>query len=306
VRSKKLLSTLVILALLQPSISIAATPKKITTCANKKTGVIRLATKCAKTETKLTWNQSGPVGPKGATIHNGPTLPNTPEDQTPIGDYFLVTSTMTLYGPKTDKGWPEKGFTLQGPAGSGGSGPQGPKGDTGSIGPKGDPGAAGGVGFAPQWGYFWDQSDIQQTSNDTPLPISCSEKSASNVGVTLETNGSTLSKIKVAIAGTYNIQFSSQLHNDFNGAVTISIWLKKNGIDIPWSNTEFEIPKKDATGKRVASWNFFVPMNTTDYVELYWKVEATSYTGGVYIDSTPAGTNVPAIPGTILTVNQVG
>lgn len=40
-------------------------------CVNNKTGALRIATSCTKSETAISWNQTGPVGPQG------PPGPNT-------------------------------------------------------------------------------------------------------------------------------------------------------------------------------------------------------------------------------------
>jgi len=46
---------------------------------------------------------SGPQGGRGTGILNGTTAPNN--DIGIIGDFFLNTTNMNLYGPKTDLGW---------------------------------------------------------------------------------------------------------------------------------------------------------------------------------------------------------
>jgi len=47
----------------------ASKTKTITVCADKKTGILHLHNrgKCARGQTKVTWNQQGPQGPQGAT-----------------------------------------------------------------------------------------------------------------------------------------------------------------------------------------------------------------------------------------------
>lgn len=52
-----------------------------------------------------------------------------------VGDLYLNTDDYTVYGPKTDEGWPTTGKSLVGPAGP--AGPPGPKGDAGPVGPPG-------------------------------------------------------------------------------------------------------------------------------------------------------------------------
>jgi hypothetical protein len=46
---------------------------------------------------------SGPQGARGTGILNGTTAPNNTIGMT--GDFFLNTTNMNLYGPKTDSGW---------------------------------------------------------------------------------------------------------------------------------------------------------------------------------------------------------
>jgi hypothetical protein len=56
--------------------AIAATSvKTITVCADKKTGVLHLGTRCGRGQRKLSWNQHGPAGPAGQTGATGPAGP---------------------------------------------------------------------------------------------------------------------------------------------------------------------------------------------------------------------------------------
>jgi hypothetical protein len=55
-------------------LAVAATPSspaKIRACANKKTGALRLASKCRHSERSVSWNQIGPQGPQGLRGLNG-------------------------------------------------------------------------------------------------------------------------------------------------------------------------------------------------------------------------------------------
>jgi hypothetical protein len=53
-------------------LAVAATSSGpvIRACANKKTGALRLASRCHRKERRVSWNQTGPAGPQGA---RGPT-----------------------------------------------------------------------------------------------------------------------------------------------------------------------------------------------------------------------------------------
>ena len=94
----------------------ASQSSQISGCVNKKTGALRVASKCTSLEKPISWNIQGPqgdVGPQG------------------------------LAGPQGEKG--DAGDT--GPQGETGSaGPQGEKGDTGPKGEKGDTGPQGPAG----------------------------------------------------------------------------------------------------------------------------------------------------------------
>jgi hypothetical protein len=60
----------------------------------------------------------GPQGPSGKTILNGTAAPTSSDGSD--GDFYLRTSTSTLYGPKAGGIWPS-GVSLVGPAGADGS-----------------------------------------------------------------------------------------------------------------------------------------------------------------------------------------
>ena len=77
--------------------------------------------------------------------------------------------------------------------------------------------------------------------------------------------------------------------------------LSKNGQPLDNTNTTVSLDKKQT--RYVAAWNFMVPMNANDYVELMWF----SNQANAQIHYAPAQTNPtrPAIPSLILTINQV-
>lgn len=128
-----------------------------------------------------------------------------------------------------------------------------------------------------------------------------------NKGITI--TGNPASRITFAKAGTYNVQFSLQVaHPDTNAAVVISLWLRKNGVDEPWTNTKVYL-EKGIKNPYVAAWNFFTTVTAGQYVELMW-----SATGAAEISAIPAVAENPetsqiearpGIPSVILTVNQI-
>lgn len=107
-----------------------------------------------------------------------------------------------------------------------------------------------------------------------------------------------LTKITFAHAGRYNIQFSLQMDKLDSGTDEFELWLVKNGVNVPFSNTKMtSVGNND---KFVASWNFVEEALVGDYFELAWHSIDTE----LRIFYTDATTR-PAIPSAILTVTQV-
>lgn len=106
------------------------------------------------------------------------------------------------------------------------------------------------------------------------------------------------SRITFANSGNrYNIQFSAQLDKTDSGQDNMEIWLSKNGVDEPWSNTSVDVDNNN--GRVVAAWNFVVEPSAGDYYELMWH----STDPDIRLYSQIVATR-PAIPSLILTVTQ--
>ncbi len=179
----------------------------------------------------------------------------------------------------------------------------GPQGIQGEPGPQGPAGTSG-LGASAS---FWDTT---QQGDDGPggylanvaYPMLFnSADSANNVGITM-TSGS---RITFTLPGVYNIAFSAQISRSQGGSVNeISIWLRKNGVDVPETATDVSL---FSNGSRlVAAWNFFAPVTcngTCDYYQLVWSSDS-DHTALLY--DPPRNTPLrPAVPSVILTVNQV-
>ena len=119
-------------------------------------------------------------------------------------------------------------------------------------------------------------------------------------GVSIVTNGTALTRITIARAGTYNIQFSAQIAKTGAGNDNSYIWLKKNGTNIAETTG---ITRVSGNGDRImAAWNYLVTAAAGDYYELAW---AATDTDVILQASTPGGV-IPAVPSVILTVVPVG
>jgi hypothetical protein len=109
------------------------------------------------------------------------------------------------------------------------------------------------------------------------------------------------SQITFANAGIYNVQFSAQLDKTDASTDLVDIWLRKNGIDVPWSNTTLAVA---GTTRYAASWNFVVSVAAGGNVELMWS----SADAAMQLDVSPAGTGPtrPEVPSLIVTATRVG
>lgn len=157
--------------------------------------------------------------------------------------------------------------------------------------------AAGNQGY---YGSFY--SLIDQTDGVNTATLLYAENTSDANGITMELGDSgKLSQMTFAHAGTYNIQFSGQLHNNGGGGAgnTVNIWFRLNGNNIPSSNTKVTVPSN--APYVVASWNFIVSVAAGDYVELVFS----SDNANVGFDHVAADATNPAVPSLIFTAVQV-
>jgi len=118
------------------------------------------------------------------------------------------------------------------------------------------------------------------------------------------------SRITSTYGGVYNTQFSVQLDKPSGATGHIWIWLRKNGINVPDTNSVVAVQGTNA--ETVAAWNFIVDMNPGDYIEYMWMVDDTQVqltrTEPITLISAPGGdipVNIPGIPSVIVTIQQV-
>jgi hypothetical protein len=150
------------------------------------------------------------------------------------------------------------------------------------------------------FGSFYDTTS--QTGNaNIVLTMNVGNSDPWNNGVSI-TNGS---KITIANPGVYNIAFSAQMvKNSGNSATHAHIWLSQNGTDVPISASQIGFPSNSIY--YVPAWNFFFKTTAAnEYVQLKWEINS-NVNNAVSIQSQPAVGTIPAIPGLIVTVNQVG
>lgn len=113
-------------------------------------------------------------------------------------------------------------------------------------------------------------------------------------------------KITVANAGIYNMQFSVQLENGDNAPQDVYLWLKQNGTDIIGSTGKVGMPQRKAINNPshdIKGWNYFLSMNAGDYVEVWWSTDGIDVTIPNYV-ATPLPTK-PSTASVVATMTFV-
>lgn len=153
------------------------------------------------------------------------------------------------------------------------------------------------------YGTFQDNQNQNATLNDTGFAMIFRQTILSN-GVSIVSNGTSLTRITFANTGIYNLQFSSQFENTDNEQHYVTIWLRKNGNDVPESSSIFTLPpRKNAStyGQLIPAWNFVFQAIGGDYFEIVWSTN--DYTK-VSMPTLPATAYAPIVPSVILTATQ--
>lgn len=155
-------------------------------------------------------------------------------------------------------------------------------------------GGGGAVGYYAQY-----QDDITQplVAVNVGQPTKFRTMDYSN-GVTVVND----TEITIANTGIYNLQFSFQYQNVDVKTHDVTIWLRKNGVDVDGSSGFVAVVSSHGGGPGhvITSWNYLLDAVGGDYYELYWS--ATSL--DVSMEYYPAGSPPPATASAIFTVTQ--
>jgi len=150
-------------------------------------------------------------------------------------------------------------------------------------------------------GAFQDSTDQVAANTTTAYAVTFNTTDFSN-GVTMASG----SRITVADAGIWNLQFSIQFTNTTNSSQDVDVWFRVNGTNVANSNSRFGFAPRKSAGDpyhTIAAMNYFVSLNATNYVEIMWRPTDT----GVSIEQYAAGTSPtrPAVPSAIVTMSFV-
>lgn len=161
--------------------------------------------------------------------------------------------------------------------------------------------ATGSFGVTPYYGSFYHTQNIVASALSTPCTMSLNTTDFSS-GISI--SGSTFDKIKFASGGYYDIQFSAQMAKNTGTSSTVYIWIKKNNVDVPWSNTGITLAG-GSNDVATPAWNWFVNAAPNDYYQIMWSVVGSSNNAFITASSSGLGGG-PEVPSLIVTVNRVG
>ena len=160
--------------------------------------------------------------------------------------------------------------------------------------------------FGPRGGKFMNnpygafQSTVDQTAAviNTAYAMTLNTVDYAN-GVSVASN----SRITVADAGIWNLQWSGQFENTDSQDHDVRVWLKINGTVVTGSTGFFAVPSKHGSvnGHALVGWNYFLSLNANDYVELWWETDSTMVT----IQTYAASGNYPSTASLIATMTFV-
>ena len=162
-------------------------------------------------------------------------------------------------------------------------------------------GPRGGKFLNTPHGAFQDSTNQVAANTTTAYAVTFNTTDFSN-GVTVASN----SRITVADAGIWNLQFSIQFTNTTNASQDVDVWFRVNGTNSANSNSRFGFAPRKGVGDPyhiIAAMNYFLSLNATDYVEIMWRPTDV----GVSIEQYAASASPtrPAVPSAIATVSFV-
>jgi hypothetical protein len=171
----------------------------------------------------------------------------------------------------------------------------------GAVGATGAPGATGAGGALGYWGSFWDTTtqNASATTEAYIIGINSSDPLSNGVGI------SGGNQLYFSNTGVYDIQFSVQLQNKNSQYKDVTIWIRKNGVNVPDTAGLVAVLPKHAgiTGYSIDGWNYVLSLDAGDYIELMWRVESTDLS--LLCVPPSIVPDIPLSPSIIVTATQV-
>jgi hypothetical protein len=112
--------------------------------------------------------------------------------------------------------------------------------------------------------YFYS-TVIQTNPVASTVNLMTFNNSGVNVGITLVAG----TQITVSKTANYNFQFSAQVDKTDVGVDEIDIWILRNTLNYPGTNTALSL--SSANIPLLAAWNYTLALAAGDFVEIAWQ-----------------------------------
>lgn len=147
---------------------------------------------------------------------------------------------------------------------------------------------------------FSDVTD-QTGSVSAATAVKFGTTEVAGAGITMVTDGSNLTRLTFAAAGTYMIAPSLQFANADSNDHDATIWFALDGTNIARSATRITVPKAADGGAAYFQIVFYVTVTAGQYVQVLWLPENVNVT----LDHTAAGAIAPVVPSAIIAAERI-
>lgn len=138
---------------------------------------------------------------------------------------------------------------------------------------------------------FSDVTD-QTGSVSAATAVKFGTTEVTGAGITMVTDGSNLTRLTFAAAGTYMVAPNLQFFNSDTNDHDVTVWLTLDGSNVARSATKITVPKTGDGGNAFFQIVFYITVTANQYVQVQWLPENVAVT----IDYTAAAAGPPAIP----------
>lgn len=150
---------------------------------------------------------------------------------------------------------------------------------------------------------FSDVTD-QTGSTTAATAVKFGTTEVAGAGITMVTDGSNLTRLTFAVAGTYAVSPNLQFTNSDTADHNATVWFALDGTNIARSATKMSVPKATDGGSAFFQIVFYVTVTANQYIQLLWLPENVAVT----LDHTAAVAGppaVPAIPSAIISAERI-
>jgi len=110
------------------------------------------------------------------------------------------------------------------------------------------------------------------------------------------------SRIYVQATGTYRVIFTVQFDTTSGGQHAVRVWFRKNGVNVPASNSFFTIQNN---GENVAACEIILPLLAGDYVEVVMQSTDAGMTASYIVPGGSSPNDYPGAPSIITDINKI-